>query len=400
MTARHSARPRTFTMDRTPPGMPLAESAVYLGSDQWEPRGGLGVPGDFTFTANGSADVVSYSYRLQRDGEPYEWKSVPASRLGGPATVTFTPTETGIHYLAVYAVDSAGNHSCEYTRSFRVRDIRPHVFSGNYSEHGPRPEGNIGVPGVFEFSQGMPAVVEYTYRLEDASAQTVAADADGKAKVTLAPTHSGYNVLYVRNTDRSGRSSTDREFRFYVDTAPVVTATPFAIGSESTVTVQSRFTGTVVYEYWFQEWGGGLTSKVAIPADADGNCEFKWTPAHHRVNAMYVMGRRADGTTSETRYVSAYVDDVEPTITLTGAARPGVPGTIRFASRLQRVVSYSYSIDPGVPAATVAAEPDGTATVEWTPAVSGRVIVSVEAHNVDGYVSNTGAEWALVAGKP
>lgn len=294
-------------MDYTPPVMPMAESEVYLGGDQWEPRGGIGVPGEFTFTANGSTDVVSYFYRLQRDGDPCEWKSVPASRLGGPATVSFTPTETGIHYMAVHAVDHAGNHSWEYARSFRVRDIRPHVFSGNYPEHGPRPEGNIGVPGVFEFSRGMPAVVEYSYRLEDAPARTVAADADGRAKITLAPTHGGYNVLYVKNTDRSGTSSTEREFRFYVDTAPVVTSTPCAIGMEATITVKSRFVGTVGYEYWFEEWGGGLTPKVTVPAAADGNGEFKWTPPHHRINAMYVLGRKADGTASETRYVSMYI---------------------------------------------------------------------------------------------
>lgn len=382
---------RTIDVDSPPPVIPMAESAVYLGEDQWEPRGGLGVPGAFTFSAKGSADVVSYSYRLQRDGEPVGWKSVPASRPGGPATITFTPAETGIHYLAVHAVDRAGNHSWEFARSFRVRDIRPHVFSSIYSEHGLRPEGNVGVPGVFEFSPGMPGVVEYIYRLEDAPARSVAADADGKANVTFAPTRGGYNVLYVMNIDRNGNSSTERVFQFYVDTAPVVSSTEFAIGTPATVTVESRFAGTVRYDYWFQEWGGGLTPKVTVLADADGNAEFEWTPPHHRFNAVYVIGHRADGATSETRFFSMYIDDVAPSITVTA-------GTIRFASRMRRVVSYSYTTDPGGgPAETVPAGPDGTATVERIPAAGGRLVVSAEAHNADGYVSNRADEWVFDA---
>jgi hypothetical protein len=391
--------PCTVTLDTIRPTA-TATSAVYLGGDQWEPRGGLGVPGEFTFTA-GSADVVGYRYRFYRGSGTYpEMTYVAADGLGGPATITWAPPETGGWWLMLEPVDRAGNTS-ELIRPFTVRDIRPWVFSSVYNEFANNPVGNIGVPGVFAFSPGMPNVTQYTYRLDDAPEQTVTAGADNKAEVTLAPTHGGINVLYVRNTDQDGASSTDREYRFLVDTAPVITRGESAIGSPTTIKLTSRFAGTTAYEYWLREWDGTLTAKTRIAAAADETAQFVWTPPHNRFNTVYVQGFRADGATSETRGTNIYVNDVAPSITVSGAAETGVPGTIRFTSPMQHITHYTYWSDRASgPRGTVPAGPDGTATAAWTPQLGGTEIIRAEAHNAGGYVSGQGAVSHRVLDKP
>jgi hypothetical protein len=389
--------PCTVTLDTIRPTA-TATSAVYLGTDQWEPRGGLGVAGEFTFTADGSTDIVGYRYRFYRGSGTYpELSYVAADGLGGPATVTWTPAETGTQWLMLYPVDRAGNSS-ELVRAFTVKDIRPHVFSSRYSEYYSDPAGNIGVPGVFDLSPGMPDVTQYTYRLENAPEQTVAADADNKAQVTLAPTHGGTNVLYVSNTNRDGVSSTNREFRFFVDTAPVVTRGSFAIGAPTTVQLTSRFAGTTAYEYWFKDWDGTLTPKTRVDAAADETAQFTWAPPHHRFNALYVQSFQADATPSETRYNDVYINDVAPAVTVSGAGEPGVPGTIRLSSPMKDITHYTYWSDsPSGPSGTVAAGPDGTATAAWTPQRGAYEIIRAQAHNAGGYISNSGStsHWVI-----
>jgi hypothetical protein len=109
-----------------------------------------------------------------------------------------------------------------------------------------------------------------------------------------------------------------------------------------------------------------------------------------------VVGRKADGTASERGGTSITIDDVAPSITVTGAGEPGVPGTITFASRMQQVTSYTYTIDSGQEL-SVPAGPGGTATVAWTPTHgSDWIYLVARAHNAGGYVSNQGVTTVAV----
>ncbi|MFC4533651.1 hypothetical protein [Sphaerisporangium dianthi] len=70
------------------------------------PIGGPGVPGRFTISPNGVADVAGYYYKM--DGEP--WTRVDAEP-DGTATVTWTPTTDGLHQMAVVSADRADNRA-------------------------------------------------------------------------------------------------------------------------------------------------------------------------------------------------------------------------------------------------------------------------------------------------
>ncbi|SFW78233.1 hypothetical protein [Amycolatopsis australiensis] len=390
-----------LTPDSVAPEVPDVTSEVYLTDSPWDPRGGIGVPGQFTFTAHGSADVVRYEYRF---GDQSGWTSVPAEPLGGPATVTFTPRDSGSFSVAVRSVDRANNYSYERYRSFTVRDIRPYVWSTLYPPYSADPDGNVGVPGVFDLSPGLPDTVSYGYHLEHGPEQTVAADAEGKAHVTLAPAHGGQNVLYVRNTGADGTVSLYREYKFDVDTAPNVTWDgSLQIGSATTFRLTPRLAGTTSYTAWFTGYQDApIGDPITVPARADGTAAFGWTPPKADSVALRVRSTDAAGTQSEVRYTSLYVDGAAPSVTRTGGAdAPGEPGTFTFRSTLKNTAEFVYwpSTDP-THKLTAPARPDGTAEVTWTPTEAGNVWFTAQARNTSGVPSAEGSTSFVVYDSP
>lgn len=372
-----------FTIDRTAPVVPSADSPVYGDGDQWLPRGGVGVPGQFTFTANGSADVTAYEYRFSSGGG--DWITVPADGLGGPASITFTPTQSGYQWVSVRSVDRALNRSASGGYAFSVRENRPSVWSDMYPPYGVNPAGGIGVPGVFRFSPGLPDVVGYGYSLNGGPVSTVAADASGRAQVTITPTTGGWQSLMVTNTDRNGMTPPPIEYRFRVDSMPTVRMdpSPVLIGSTATFTFTSRVPGATEFVYWFD--GAQPTPPATVPVGPAGTASVQWTPTQTEWVGLWVQTRGPGGMLSELRQYDPYVDDAQPAVTVTGADAPGVPGTLTFRSRMLNVVEYDYWFTWNESdRTTVPAGPDGSATVAWTPQSASGNIVYVVARNAAG----------------
>lgn len=103
-----------FSVDTTAPGAPTVTSTAYP-AGQW--AGDPGTPGSFTFGANGSTDVTSYSYGL--NVTPPD-QSVAAPGNGQSATVQITPTNEGLNTLYVRSRDRAGNLSSIVAYQFFV----------------------------------------------------------------------------------------------------------------------------------------------------------------------------------------------------------------------------------------------------------------------------------------
>lgn len=93
-----------FTVDVTPPDRePLVTSTDF---PEYESGGQVGVPGTFTFGANGVTDVVGFSYEFNGQAT----QDVPAGP-DGTATMTFTPEESHVGPVTLWVVsrDRAGN---------------------------------------------------------------------------------------------------------------------------------------------------------------------------------------------------------------------------------------------------------------------------------------------------
>ncbi|WP_433260267.1 LamG domain-containing protein [Actinosynnema sp. CS-041913] len=142
------------TRPAAPPGIDTADGRY---PSDGAIHGGVGVSGDFTFTAAGVTDVAGYLVGIA--DPPAEF--VPATTLGGAATAGVTPEWRGSNTVYVRSVDRAGNQSDTARHDFRVGSGRPPVGRWSLAEAGGAAladssgngraatltAGTLGVPG-------------------------------------------------------------------------------------------------------------------------------------------------------------------------------------------------------------------------------------------------------------
>ncbi|GLY26523.1 hypothetical protein [Micromonospora sp. NBRC 101691] len=280
-----------FTVDTTSPASPAVSSADY--PDENDSYGGPGIPGEFTFGANGSTDTVRYRYSLPGGA----FTEVAADGPGGSATVSIAPLRDGSQYLSVRALDRAGNISAVTNHYFRVRTTSPTIVDGN-------PTAGFGEARTLTFQPRMENVVEYTYRLNDGPEQTVASAADGTATVTIVPAKAGWNDVYVRSRTADNLPSGEANHRFHLATKPTVSSVEYPIntpltgapaGTPGTFVFQPGMPGVTEYVYSI---AFGPTQTVA--AGPDGSASMSYTPSTSKIYRITVYSRTADGAVSET----------------------------------------------------------------------------------------------------
>lgn len=353
-----------FTIDTVRPPAPTVTSTDY--PDDGESHGGSGIPGTFTFTSDAD-DLTGFYY-----GESAPSKFVPVESPGRSATITFIPTQRGINQLYVESVDRTGNRSSQTLYQFLVRDTSPTVTDGN-------PDGRLGQARDFTFSPNMFDVVEYVWRLNDDAERTVAADAEGRATVSVTPT-TEWNTLHVRSRTRDGLLSGEASRNFYVRTEPLVSSEQWPldgsigapVGTEGSFVFKPGMGGVTEYVYSF-DWGEQQT----VRAGEDGSATVSYTPDTAYYHSLQVFSRTGDGVESAIVDLSFEVAPLAPTVESTVYPRnatgggPGVTGTftVRPHPMSTGVTSYIYTFR-GEPERTIQAGPDGTATIEWTPGSS------------------------------
>ncbi|MGN9908066.1 hypothetical protein ACTMTJ_11020 [Phytohabitans sp. LJ34] len=372
--------PCYFTMDLQRPAAPSVSSSDYPSDGQL--HGGPGIEGAFTFTPNGTADVVSY--RASWDGG-ITFTSVPAESTGGPATFRFTPTAWGSKRLTVNSIDAAGNRSPATEYWFTVSHTLPAV-TGEI--------GMLGQASRFTFEPTTEGVLAYDYRLDDGATETVTAGADGGAEVSIVVNSGGQHTLRVTTVTAAGRLGTVT-YTFQVKTGPDITATVYADGQTSggqgvpgVFTFAPRLPDVVAYRYTF-----GTEAARTVAAEADGRASVTWAPTGAGPITLSVVSVGADGTESEPATYSFSVVDLRPSVYSdvyhewfpTGG--PGVEATFYFWSGLPDLVRFTYRVDGG-PEQTLDVTPGSQqATVVMAPTAAGEMTVTARAHTADGTVS-------------
>jgi hypothetical protein len=241
-----------FTTDFTAPSKPTVSSPDYPPNAG---GGGVGVPGRFTFSANGSSDVVGFQY-----GSDFPITYVAADRAGGSATIWITPNTYGVEKLVVKSVDAAGNTSAITTYQYFVNNNRPQVSCTPAS-------GYIGVARQCTFSPNINRYVGYTYQVGNGAPVSVDADADGNATVTVTPMSTADQAIVVRGRMYNGNLSDSTYTGFQLDFGtPRVdqSATEVTQGSPVQFTLHSVLPGSTSFVY---TWGGGQPVTVAVGAD-------------------------------------------------------------------------------------------------------------------------------------
>ncbi|MDQ7805724.1 hypothetical protein Q5425_18415 [Amycolatopsis sp. A133] len=356
---------------------PVVTSPDY--SDVGLGTGGTGVPGSFTFTANGVPDVVGYYYGLFDTPGSY----VPATRKGGPATVTIVPKQGGPQYLSVWSVDPAGTRSDRTDYRFWVADNGPSMTCADHAYLGETQQCTFAPHGTDGAS-------EYVYTIDGGPETTVPAGADGTATIDVTPTDAtqAYYLL-VRARMANGNLSGSGGGQLPVDRGlPVVDVpTDTMVGKPVVFTLHATLPGSVSFTY---DWDYG--EPVTVPAGPDGTAQITIVPDSAYGHYLHVSSTTGAGIGSGTQEVDVQIGSNEPTVTSAEypAGRQGAyvttPGTFAFAPALPGVVSYSYRYLGGAPV-TVAAGPDGTASTVLTPLTANTQYLEVRSTFADGTVS-------------
>lgn len=383
------AEPCYVQVDKQQPAAPTITSAKYPDDDQ--PHGGQGVPGTFTFTANGSPDVVGYYWG--RFGETYHYVAAPAP--GADATIEYTPTSF-VEELSVRSVDSASNSS-EVTRySFFVKSTAPAVRVT---------VGGVGLPSRLTISTSVEGVTEFGYKIGDGDEVRVPADTDGTTDVPVVFTQTGWVKVQVRSyagTELVGARTEDVS----VHDTPFVESADFAfpdhdgvVGRPGSFTFRPGRAGVVAYEYAFL-----YADLQRIEANADGTAVLNWTPTEPNWYTLNVRSISADGTVSETEQYQFNVIDTKPAVSSTTYYEYGVwggvgiPGEFYFNTAMPDVDVYVYQLNDGP---EQIADPEYSWTrVTLAPDRSGSNTLTVRTRFLDGSYSPSRTYTFVVSDAP
>ncbi|MBB5804980.1 hypothetical protein F4560_004748 [Saccharothrix ecbatanensis] len=356
--------PCVFTADLTrPANAPTVTSTVYRENGGPPGDGGDGIPGDFTFSADGDQDVVAFAYW----GIGIQGGRVAADQPGGSATVTVTPDTDGLISIEVSGVDRAGHQSPVRTYLYWVASTAPSADVSWFE---------IGVPRDVVLTAGQVGATTFVYRLDGGAEQTVPVGEDGTGRVTLVFPEPGQtsHAFTLWTLDATGSKSGVYEHYIHVDQVqPWVDVDVWAglVGEKRVFTVTPNRTGVVSYVYRI-----GEEPEVVVPAAPDGSLTFEYTPTVPGYSTVLVASVNGAGVRSGWGESALIADAPAPAVTSTEypgypeGGGPGVTGTFAFSSPQLPVVSYRYRFNDEAEQ-TIAAGAEGTASVQWTPSKPG-----------------------------
>jgi hypothetical protein len=336
---------------------------------------------DIDTSADPRTDGVGVPFRAWFSLESWETYHFVYSVDGGPeaegGSVEVTPTHSGPMTIAVRAVFDDGTETP--TRVVTI-DVLDAPFVSATSPYGGTPV--VGMDGSLSFTPGRSGVASYRYTVDGGDPQTVAAAADGTAKVAYTPTPAWLVDLTVSSVGTDGTVSAPRHYQFTPITENIAVSTPYGAGTWTGVDVGGYITisSTVdrgVSAYLWQVDGGPT---VTTPADANGTGLAYFRPTHEGDNALNVQTRYADGALSPAVESHVYVGSA-PEI-LIGDCTAGTPVTFTLHGGLNHVDSFQYwvSIDGAdITNGTITADATATAQVTFTP-VAGQVTITATAH--------------------
>ncbi|MGW6969938.1 LamG domain-containing protein [Streptomyces zaomyceticus] len=202
-----------FMYDKAFPGAPEVSSTQYPEDTIY--HDGVGAAGTFTFKPNttdavSDADVIKYKYTFS--GETA--REVSNTTAGGPASVSWTPTRPGPHWVDVVAIDKAAHPSSVNRHSFYVSSGAATAAQWNLADEAgsvvavdeqgvdvEHPQGANAAatgPGVTFGVPGPGGIVDYAAHFDGTEGSW--ADADH----AVLDTSKGFSVsLWARPTDLS-----------------------------------------------------------------------------------------------------------------------------------------------------------------------------------------------------
>lgn len=365
-----------FVYDFTWPVAPGVSSVTYPPSPA--KGGGVGVAGAFTFTPNGSTDVVRYDYEW--DGSRTSVAADPA----GVATVSIVPTRHGYHEMTVRSYDAPGHESAPVRYAFWVREAVACTPI----------DAEVGTTRECVFTSPLPNTVSYTWSFGGGPATTTPAGPDGSAIVHVTPGPRSAVLEVVATTADGAVSPPSRLTVFVFNSVPVAQCVPNVATTAFDCSVTPTRTSSVAsYAYRFRS-----DAEVVVAAAPDGSATFSVPSAGGGTLAVEAL--TPTGARSDTSWQVLAWGDTTPLVS--NAVYPpwevgggfGVPSEfVLEPNAMPDVEAYEYSFDFGGTWTTVPAGADGRATFEFTPEAVDFHTLHVRSRNTEGRYSPSWAEY-------
>jgi hypothetical protein len=244
------AVPCEAEVELTPPAAPGVASQTYPSGAY---GGGPGRPGDFTFTAAGTAAPVDhYVWRMDNTAAPScdgtEAGTVKPKALNGPGTTAIAPGSPGPHVLSAWSCNRAKTPSTRIDYAFTVKDAAAPVASWQFEGDGRSQvtglryagagtgnfaAGKVGQAAALSGQAGdyfaTPARIVDTTKSFSVSAWVNAADLNGQRAVLSqdGDQTSGFALQYL-STGKWAFSLSGSDVANPIVTSAVSTATPSA----------------------------------------------------------------------------------------------------------------------------------------------------------------------------
>ncbi|WP_426507474.1 hypothetical protein ACPPVO_54680 [Dactylosporangium sp. McL0621] len=334
---------------------------------------------------------------------PEYWAGVAPARAWGRVPEGLLQ-DGGTYAFAVRGRDDADvspwSEECRFTVDATRPAQPPVVTSADYPSDGEQ-HGGPGIPGTITFSaNGVADVAGYRYG-EGYPIQYIAAPVlGGSASIQFAPSRSGPMTLYVESLDRAGNVSDTVYYQIFVRfNAPGIDdADPGAwLGDPHHLTFRPNMSDTVSYTYQFDN-----DAAQTVPAGADGTAQVTVTPASGAVLTVYSTtasgvksGQNSQWFLIDTRPIVESADwpfDGSP------GAPVGTAGHFTLKPHMHGVVEYTYQFnqyqEDERPPQTVAAGPDGSVTIPYTPTSPYGQSITVISRTADG-VESEETGWAF-----
>lgn len=370
--------PCYVTIDKVPPtNTPIVTSPDFR--EGILPSGGVGVPGTFTFDAQGDPAAIAYSWALS--GGFIAADIIQAPSPGAPVTMTFTPDRPGLHTLSVRSADRALNNSPPRVFRFNVRNTAPQMTFA---------VGGVGVPGRVTMTTSVAEVTGFSYQIGDGpEIRFPAVDRSGGAELTF-PAAGQFHV--TGRTYVGDRVIGVGRQQVFVNNAPTVESAEFSAGHDAVVgqpgsfIFRPRSLNVVGYQYSFDSGELGT-----VEAGPDGIATLTWTPVLPGSQSVHVRALMAGGAMSDLTTYSFSIMDPRPIVRsndLVNSPRTdgiGLPMYFDITTFAPTVTEFLYSIDDG-PQQTVAAE-FSHARVQWTPPTAGDHVFHASSRLPDGTLS-------------
>ncbi|WP_432835035.1 hypothetical protein [Dactylosporangium sp. CA-092794] len=349
----------------------VAATAPWAGIDV----AGVGLTSHISLRAAGQTTPASFGYLVEGGTET----RVPA--VDGKATGDIVFTEPG--YLAVHVRSYAKNGKLigEDVLHVQVSDA-PDVQSAEFNLERSAIEGDTG---SFTFRPRSNDVVAYAYDFGQGE-QRIPAGADGSAVLSWTAEPAGWKYLRVQSVRADGGLSQENYYQFdVIDPHPTVYTSQLGTiadgpGLPLGFYLFSRLAGAYGFAYTLNDGPeqtadsfGGSADITVVPRLGDNTLV---------VRALLPDGKRSPSTTF------TWQPDTAPIVT--SDPDPGAmdhPTTLTFRSVLPNTKEFHYTINWGEVTGVVAAEPDGTATVQFTAHSNTSLSVAVRSVDTDGVES-------------